>query len=162
MQSHAARVLYFAIVCLMFGAPSFAAEKHLLLGTWSVDVSKLQQPSPPKSVTIKLEEAGNGAYHMTVDIEASDGSKSHGESTFNPDGTAASGTGSADVDVVSMTMPSKRILVMGAGKGGQPTSSRVFSLSDDGKHMIETVIRHLPDGTPYTRVNTWTRISRQP
>ena len=70
MQSHAARVLYFAIVCLMFGAPSFAAEKHLLLGTWSVDVSKLQQPSPPKSVTIKLEEAGNGAYHMTVDIEA--------------------------------------------------------------------------------------------
>jgi hypothetical protein len=46
---------------------------------------------------------------------------------------------------------------MGAGLGGHPTSSRVFSLSDDGRHMIETIIRHLPDGTPYTRVNTWSR-----
>ena len=48
-----------------------------------------------------------------------------------------------------------RILVMGAGMAGNPTSSRVFSLSDDGKHMIETIIRHQPDGTPYMRVNTW-------
>lgn len=146
-----------ALACSICSAHVFAKDKHLLLGTWSVDVSKLQQPDPPKSVTITLAEAGADTYRMVVVIESSDGTKSQGECTFNSDGTAVGGTGSVDVDVVSMTMPSRKILVMGAGLGGHPTSSRVFSLSDDGRRMIETIIRHLPDGTPYTRVNTWSR-----
>jgi hypothetical protein len=40
---------------------------------------------------------------------------------------------------------------------GHPASSRVYTLSDDGSRMIETAIRHLPDGTPYMRVFTWIR-----
>jgi len=139
-------------------APAADGQKHKLLGTWSVDVSKLQQPDPkPRSVTISLTEAGEGSYRMQVIIEDADGTKSEAGGTFKPDGTAVGGEGSLDVDVVSMTMPSDRILVMGAGMAGNPASTRVFSLSDDGKHMIETIIRHQPDGTPYTRVNTWTR-----
>ena len=54
-------------------------------------------------------------------------------------------------------MPSNRIPVMGAGMAAHPSSTRVFSLSDDGKQMIETVIRHREDGTPYTLANTWIR-----
>jgi hypothetical protein len=76
---------------------------------------------------------------------------------FKPDGTPATARGSSDVDVVSMTMPSRRILVMGAGMAGNPSNTRVFSLSDEGKQMIETIVGHGPDGTPYTRVNTWNR-----
>ena len=124
-----------------------------------VDVSRLKIPDPPRSVTLTLTEAGTGRFHMTVDIVHSDGSKAHGETTFQPDGTAAQGEGegSADVDVVSMTMPNERTLVMGAGFKGNPTSTRVWSLADDGRHMTETIIRHAADGTPYTITNTWLR-----
>src|SRR6185295_9879646 len=148
------RFLSLSVSMFVFGTLAFAGEQHLLLGTWSVDVSRLKVPEPPRSVTITLAKADAGAYRMTVDIVNSDGTKSHGESKFMPDGTAAQADGSADVDVVSMTMPSERILVMGAGFRGNPSSTRVWSLSDDGKHMIETVIRHAADGTPYTITNT--------
>jgi len=146
------------LVTAVVGAPALAADKHLLLGTWSVEVAKLQQPEPkPRSVTITLAEAGPDTYTMTVVIEDADGTKRQAEGTFKPDGVAAKAQGSLDVDIVAMGMPSNRILVMGAGMAGHPTSSRVFSLSDDGKQMIETIIRHMPDGTPYMRVNTWNR-----
>jgi hypothetical protein len=139
------------------GTTAIAADKHLLVGTWAVDVSKLVMPNPPRSVTIVLGEAGGGKYKMSVDIVDHDGKASHGEGVFKPDGTASPASGSLDVDVVSMTMPSKSILVMGAGIAGHPSTTRVFSLSDDGKHMIETVVGHRPDGTPTTRVDIWNR-----
>jgi hypothetical protein len=134
-----------------------AAEKHALIGTWTVDLARLQLPNPPKSVTLTLEEAGDGVYHMTVVIEAPDGTKSKADGTWKPDGSATRVTGSEDLDMALMTMPSRKILVMGASLAGHPASTRVFSLSDDGVHMIETAIRHLPDGTPYSRVAIWNR-----
>jgi hypothetical protein len=152
------RTLTFASALCALGTAAVAGgEKHALLGTWSVDVAKIQQPNPPKSVTLTLEEAGEGMYHITVTIEAPDGSKQKSEGTFRPDGSANRVADSQDVDVASMTMPTRRMLVMGGGFGGHPTTTRVWVLSDDGTHMIETAIRHLPDGTPYQRVITWTR-----
>jgi hypothetical protein len=145
------------LASLLVGAPAFSGDDHKLLGTWSVDVSKMQQPNPPKSVTLVLAEAGEGTYKMTVDIVSFDGAKSHAEGTFKSDGTASRAVGSPDLDIASVTMPNQGILVMGTGYSGKPSSSRVWSLADDGKHMIETVIRHLPDGTPYTRTFTWIR-----
>ena len=157
MLLRAVRMLSQAVLLLMFGTLAFAGDRHLLLGKWSVDVSRLQIPDPPRSVTLELTEAGEGAYHITVDIVYSDGSKSHGESTFKPDGSPAHGEGSADVDVVSMTMPSERILVMGAGFKGNPASTRVWYLVDYDNNKLQGDIRHTPDGTPYTITNTWNR-----
>lgn len=156
------RIAHSLLVCILCAASAsvFAAEKHALLGTWKVDIAKVQSPHPPKSVTLTLEEAGDDAYHITVEIEAPDGSKSKAEGTFKPDGGATRVAGSEDVDIASMTMPSRTMLVMGGGFGGHPSSTRVWSLSDDGKQMIETAIRHLPDGTPYQRVVSWTRESK--
>jgi hypothetical protein len=145
------------VASILFASPSLCAEKHLLLGTWQVDVSKLTMPDPPKGVTIKLSEAGAGQYTMSVDIVSPDGRVSHAEGTFRPDGKPSPAVGSDDVDVVSMTMPSRRILVMGAGMAGNPGNTRIFSLSDDGKKMIETIVGHGPGGVPYARVNTWNR-----
>ena len=145
------------LASLVVSGPVFSGDKHRLLGTWSVDVSKMQQPNPPKSVTLVLAETGEGGYKMSVDIVSFDGAKSHAEGTFKSDGTASRAVGSPDLDIASMTMPTERILVMGAGYSGKPSSTRVWSLADDGKHMIETVVRHLPDGTPYTRTFTWIR-----
>jgi hypothetical protein len=145
------------MLLLVSSVPAFADQGHLLIGTWTVDVSKLTMPNPPKSVTIVFADAGGGQYKMNVEIVDYDGGKRHGVTTFKPDGTPSPAAGNADYDVVSMTMPSRRILVMGGEFAGHPANTRVFSLSDDGKHMIETVVSHAPDGTPHTRVDFWTR-----
>jgi len=154
-------VVYLAMTFAWLGvaSPAFSADRHRLVGRWSVDVSRLAIPDPPRSVKFTLEPAGEDAYHLTVDIVYSDGSQAHGETTFKPDGSAArgEGEGNTDVDVVSMTMPNERTLVMGAGYKGNPTSTRVWCLADDGQHMTETIIRHAADGTPYTITNTWVR-----
>jgi hypothetical protein len=137
--------------------PAFADQASLLLGTWKVDVSKLPMQNPPDSVTIVLKNAAGGRYQMIVDIVDHGGGKRHTDTTFTPDGTPAQAAGNADYDVVTMTMPSRRILVMGGGYKGNPSNTRVFSLSDDGKHMVETVIMHTDDGTPHSRVDFWDR-----
>src|SRR5690242_547856 len=102
-----------AAVCA-FSGTAIGGEKHALLGTWTVDVAKIQQPNPPKSVTLTLTEAGADTYHITVVIEGPDGSKSTAEGTFKPDGSANRVDGSQDLDVASASMPNKRTLVMGA------------------------------------------------
>lgn len=146
------------LLTLLFSTiPVFADPPSLLTGTWRIDVSKLSMPSPPRSVTIALAALGNGQYQMTVNIVDHDGTTRHGKTTFKPDGTPSPATGNADYDVVSMTMPSRRIWIMGGGYRGHPANTRVFSLSDDGKHMIETVVSHTPEGVPHTRVDVWNR-----
>jgi hypothetical protein len=156
-MSRTTSVISGLLLLLLSTAPSLADQAHLLMGTWTVDLSKLTIPNPPRSVTIVLSVVGNGQYKMSVDIVDNDGGKRHGAGTFKADGTPSPVVGNADYDVVSMTMPSRRILVMGGGFQGHPSNTRVFSLSDDGKHMIETVVGHGPDGTPTTRVDVWNR-----
>ena len=148
-----------ALFTVALGASSLAsaADSHKLVGTWAVDVSRFEQPEKPKSVTLTLKPAEAGAYFISVDIEAPDGQVMHSGGEFKPDGTAISVKGSMDVDVVAMSMPNSRTLVMGGGFQGHPSSSRVWTLSDDGKEMIEYAIRHLPDGTPYMRKFYWKR-----
>ena len=145
------------VVALLSSATASAAEPHKLTGTWAVDMSRFEQPNKPKSVTLTLAPAEAGAYKITVDIEAPDGQVMHSEGKFMPDGTATPVQGSQDVDVVAMSMPNSRTLVMGGGFQGHPSSSRVWTLADDGKEMIEIAIRHLPDGTPYMRKFYWKR-----
>lgn len=149
--------LALAAIALVSSAFAFEANAHELTGTWVVDVSKIEQPNPPKSVTLTLAEADAGTFSMSIDIETPDGKIMHAGGVFKPDGTAVRVQGSMDVDVVSMTMPNSRTLVMGGGFGGKPSSSRVWTLADDGKEMVEIAIRHLPDGTPYMRKFYWKR-----
>lgn len=153
-----ATLILSGLLTLLIAMPAALADPaHLLIGTWTVDVSKLTMPDPPKSVTIVLADVGGGRYKMTVNVVDHDGATRHGATTFKPDGTPSAAVGNADYDVTSMTMPSRRILVMGGAFRGHPANTRVFSLSDDGTHMIETVVWHAPDGTPHTRIDFWTR-----
>ena len=153
------RAFSIAVFTIALAASAFAssASSHKLVGTWAVDTSRFDQPDKPKSVTLTLKEAQAGAFWISVDIESPDGQVMHSGGEFKPDGTAMRVQGSLDVDVVSMSMPNSRTLVMGGGFQGHPSSSRTWTLSDDGKEMIEIAIRHLPDGTPYMRKFYWKR-----
>jgi hypothetical protein len=145
------------LILLLSAVPAFADQQSLLIGAWSIDISKLALPIPPRRVTIVFALAGGGEYKMNVNIVDHDGSTRRGETTFKPDGTPSPAMGNADYDVVSMTMPSRRVLIMGGGFKGHPGNTRVFSLSDDNRRMIETVVSHTTDGTPHTRVDVWNR-----
>jgi hypothetical protein len=138
--------------------PVLAAEKHLLVGTWVVDVSRLDQPDPPVSVTMNLREAGGGTYVLTFDIVNRDGSVLHlGGESATPGGEAVPVKNGGDVDIVTFTMPNRRTLVMGAGLAGRPSHTRVWALSDDGKQMTETIVGHIDGKTPHIRTNYWRR-----
>jgi hypothetical protein len=152
------RLLSTLSIALLIVAPAaIAADAHRFFGSWQVDVSKLPIPEPPASVTITWADAGGGKLKMNVDIVDRRGAKSHAEATIPLDGSPTRAVGSLDVDVVSMTMPSDRVLVMGAGMAGNPSNTRVFTMSDDGKHMSETIISHGAGNIPATRVNVWTK-----
>jgi len=145
---------------LMAASPSYSGEKHLLLGTWKVDVSKLDTPDPPVSVTMVLADAGSGSYTMTVDIVTRDGQSIHTGGTFRPDGSLNAVSGSAELDVAIFAMPNLRTLVMGAALAGHPSHTRVWTLSDDGTHMTETIVGHIDGKTPHIRTAIWNRAKR--
>lgn len=151
-----ASIAVLALVCFAQGA--WAADPHRFHGAWQVDVSQLPVPEPPASVTITWEDAGAGKLKMSVDVVDKRGQRSHAESLLALDGSASRAVGSLDVDVVSVTLPTDRVLVMGAGMAGNPSNTRVFTISDDGRHMMETIISHGPGNIPMTRSNAWTRL----
>jgi hypothetical protein len=157
MPTRAVARLSLLLLLLTAAMPSMPAEKHLLLGTWMVDVSKLTQPDPPASVTMMLAEAGGGEYSMSIDIVARDGARMHAGGKFKPGGPVVAVSGSADVDTVIFTMPSRRILVMGGAYQGHPSHTRIWALTDDGKQMTETIVGHIDGKTPHIRTNIWNR-----
>lgn len=151
-------LLVAGLLMLMVGSiPAFAGGENLLVGTWSLDLSKFTRPDPPQRVILTLADVGGGKYKATVNIVDHDGTKRYSAAIFKLDGTPAPVAGNADYSVASMTMPNRRTWVMGGGFKGHPANTRVWSLSDNGRHMIETVVWHTPDGTPRTRVDVWNR-----
>jgi hypothetical protein len=136
-----------------------AGEQHLLLGTWNVDVSKLEQADPPASVTLQLADAGGGRYRLSVDIVTREGNAVHaGDGIFAPDGSLVTASKSSEVDVAAFSMPNRRTLVMAGAFAGYPSHTRIWTLSDDGESMTETIVGHIDGKTPHIRVATWTRI----
>jgi hypothetical protein len=143
---------------LVAALPCIANEKHLLLGTWHVDVSKLDQPDPPASVTMVFAEAANGSFTLTFEIATRDGQKIHVGSgpSFKP-GSLIPVADSAELDVAIFDLPNRRTLVLGAALANRPAHTRVWALSDDGTCMTETIVGHIGGTTPHIRKVIWRR-----
>ena len=45
---------------------------------------------------------------------------------------------------------------MGAALAGHPSHTRVWTLSDDGTYMTETIVGHIDGKTPHIRPAIWT------
>ena len=131
-----------------------------LIGSWAVDIARLPVPpqARPKSVTFTFSESGDGMLKMQVHIVGPDGSESHSISTASLDGEAVPVTGSMEADVAAVKMPAPNVLVLMLAKEKAPASTRIFTVSADGKTMIETAAYFGPEGRPLMRTNHFSRI----
>jgi hypothetical protein len=145
---------------LVLSEPSQAASQpDPLVGRWSLDTSRMPIPAEarPKRVTITLEEAGTNRLSMDVAIVYADGAEVHSKGTASLDGTPIAVEGSPEADAAAMKRPEPRVLVLGLSKGGVPASTRVYTVTPDGKSITETMSALGPDGQPTLRTNYFTK-----
>lgn len=130
-----------------------------LLGSWSVDLTRLPIPpeARPKSVTITYSDAGGGKWRADVVVIRPDGSKDHAESVYPLDGTSVPVAGNFEADTTAARLPEANVMIMALAKGGIPASTRIYAVAPDGKTMTETAV-YFRDGKPVMRSNYFTRV----
>ena len=135
------------------------AQASPLVGRWILDLSRMPVPpeARPKRVTIAFSQPGKGLWSTQVDILNADGTKLHSEGTTPLDGTPAAVEGSIEADIAAAKMPQPGVLVTQLGKGANPASTRIYSVSADGKTMTEIAAYFAQDGKPVLRTNYFVR-----
>lgn len=133
-----------------------------LVGHWTLDVGTLPMPpeARPKSVSLDFGDAPDDKWTTRVEIVEQSGNRMHGESTLSLDGTPGRATGNYWVDVIAAKMPAPNVLVMQFVYEGIPRSTRVYSVSQDGKVLTETEAYFKEDGTPMMRTAFFSRAQR--
>lgn len=151
---------------VLHSAPAHAAPAagSPLAGHWVLDTNSLLAPpeARPKSVTLDFATAPDGKWATHVDIVDQGGNKMQGESMLSLDGTPGRAIGNYWVDVIAAKMPAPNVLVMQFVYQGIPRSTRVYSVSADGKVLTETEAYFKPDGTPMLRTALFNRASGHP
>lgn len=139
--------------------PARAAADTPLLGRWALDTSRmsLAPEARPKSVTISFSDAG-GKWTTHVDIVSADGAESHAIGTATLDGAPAAVQGSPEADIAAFKMPAANVLVMSLSKGGIPGSTRIYSVTPDGKHLVETSAYFGEQGVPVFKTYYFSRV----
>jgi len=145
-------------------APTCAARtaESPLLGHWTLDIGTLPMPpeARPKSVTLDFREVAGGKLATHAEIVEQNDNKLYAESTLTLDGTPGRASGTYWVDVLAAKMPAPNVLVMQFVYEGIPRSTRVYSVSADGKVLTETEAYFKEDGTPVMRTALFTRLSK--
>lgn len=143
-------------------APAFAKPpaSSPLAGRWAIDVATLPMPpeARPKSVTLEFQDAGNGKWATLVEIVDQNGGKMLAEATLPLDGTPGKVSGNYWADVSAMKMPAPNVLVMQLVDHGNPSSTRVYSVSGDGNTLTETKAFFSKEGSPILQTNLFTRV----
>ncbi|WP_369026631.1 helix-turn-helix transcriptional regulator [Qipengyuania sp. RANM35] len=135
-----------------------ATQPSPLVGSWSLDVGRIPETERPKSVTIRFAVSADQAWTTHVEIVAPDGSVSKADSTALADGAPVPISGNMGfIDTVSLRQPSPNTLVMTLGKGGQPVSTRVYTVSKDRQSMTETIV-WAGAGIPELETTYFTRV----
>jgi hypothetical protein len=125
---------------------------------WSLDVARIPEEERPHAVTIAFSPMADGRWQTVVRVETPDGALRKAESTAALDGVAVPVTGSmAQIDSVSLRQPERGTLVMTLGKDGKRVSTRVYTVTADGRRMTETII-WAADGMPDIVTTTFNRV----
>ena len=122
-------------------APAATAKASPLAGRWSLDVSRIPETERPQSVTIAFSRQSDGQWTTYVELVDAGGVRRFAKSTARADGVAVPVSGTMDfIDTASLRQPEANTLVMTLGKAGKPVSTRVYTVSRDGKSMTETIV----------------------
>lgn len=149
-----------AITGLGLATAQAASPNPQFLGTWVMDVSKIQPqpPSPPKSVVVRVRDLGGGRWITDVVTELADGTRqTRAGIPVNNDGTPTPIPGSMIGDSVQSSFPDAHTRVLTATKGGKTVQTEVSKLSADGKQMVLTVDAVTPDGKQLHRREIFNR-----
>jgi hypothetical protein len=131
-----------------------------ILGLWKLDTGSMTVPveARPAGVTVEFADAGARQWNTTYVITGKDVSVRRMTSRERLDGKAVPVEGDRlDADSVAMTSPAPYVLVMGLAKDRRPSSTRVYTVSADGKAMVESAAVVVEDGTPSIRTFRWVR-----
>ncbi|MGN7830047.1 LuxR family transcriptional regulator [Pseudoxanthomonas sp. 22568] len=131
-----------------------------LTGKWAIDVAKLPMPpeARPKSVTLEFSTQADGKWNTQVKIVNPDGSTMHSDATLPLDGTPGPVTGDYWADVSAMKMPAPNVLVLQLAYKGTPSSTRIYTVTGDGKTLTETKAFFSKEGSPMLQTTTFSRI----
>lgn len=157
------KALLVALMSAAVAAAAPASAKQVLhsslAGHWSLDVGSLPMPPEmrPKRVDLEFRAAADGQWKTHVEIVDRADKTLYSDSTLSLDGTPGQASGTYWVDTCAATMPAPNVLVMQFAYQGAPTSTRVYSLSENGKALIETEAYFKKDGTPAMRTAVFTR-----
>lgn len=153
----------FAPVAVQAGPPKTAQAAHSkaspLLGTWSLDLSQMPVPADqrPKSVTITFADVGGGKWSTRVVITGQDGNVREMNSAYMRGGAAVAIEGDRmEADIAAVATPAPNVMVLALGKDGHPASTRIYTVSRDGKKMTEEAVSWGDGGTPVIRTNQFT------
>lgn len=151
-------------VAAPLGSSTDASAKHAinapLLGSWSLDTSRMPAPPEqrPKSVRFTFGDAGSNTWNMHVDIVYRPGEEVHSASTPVLDGSSTVITNSPEADTGTFKQPAPNVLVMALQKEGVLVSTRIYSALPDGHTMVETAVYPGQSGTPVMKTNYFTRV----
>lgn len=132
-----------------------------LLGTWSLDLSQMPVPADqrPKSVTITFADVGGGKWSTRVIITGQDGNVREMNSAYMRGGAAVAIEGDRmEADIAAVATPAPNVMVLALGKDGHPASTRIYTVSRDGKKMTEEAVSWGDGGTPVIRTNQFMRV----
>ncbi len=135
-----------------------AQSKNPRVGDWKLNVEKSKySPGPaPKSLDLKVEEAGKGVHVTTSEVRA-DGSTMATEYTGDYDGKDVPLKGSPIADTTSMKMINKSVVVRTDKKGGKRVATYRTTLSKDGKTYKVEMKAKTPKGVPVHNVLVFER-----
>lgn len=74
------------------------------------------------------------------------------------DGAPVQFASNPEADSAAMRMPATGVMVLDLGRAGSPASTRVYSVSADGKEMTEVASYMDTAGKPFLRVNHFIRM----
>jgi len=146
------------------GSSTVAPRQNLatstLLGTWSLDTSRMAMPPAqrPKSVRFMFGDAGGNTLAMHVDIVYAPGNEVHSASTSTLDGALSAVKNSPEADTASFKLPAPNVLVMALQRKGVLVSTRIYSVMPDGRGLTETAVYPGKNGSVLMKTNYFTRV----
>ena len=153
MENRLLKSLKLPAVILLMGFALSAQAADPSVGTWKLNVAKsTYSPGPaPKSLTVKIEAAGDGVK-ITADGVRGDDTPIRVESTAQYDGKDYPITGSPMADTVSLKRLDANTTERTDKKGGKVTQTLTRKVSSDGKTMTVTYKGTDAEGRPIDNV----------